>query len=183
LAGRRLAARGVTGEQAGEPGQGQHGVADQAVTHRGAAGLGRIVGDVQQPQAGRQVRAGHVRVVPEHRRAHDQGHVVPGQLVGQRAHRERQSAYVQRVVFGERGPLGRRGGPDRGVQRLGERDRFGPSVSPRDGRAVDQHGVGCVCDDVGELAQPGRVGRDSGGERPDHGGPGAGLVPVIQRQG
>ena len=42
--------RGVAGEQVGEPGQGQDGVAEQAVADRCAAGLGRVVGDVQQPQ-------------------------------------------------------------------------------------------------------------------------------------
>ena len=70
------------------------------VADRRAGGLGRVVGNVQQSQPGRQVRASHVRVVPEHRRAHDQGDIVPGELVAQRAHRERQPAHVLRVVFG-----------------------------------------------------------------------------------
>ncbi len=56
----RLGAGGVTGEHVGEPGQRQDSAADQAVAERPAADLGWVVGAVQQPQTGRQVRASRV---------------------------------------------------------------------------------------------------------------------------
>jgi hypothetical protein len=83
---------GVLAQEPGEGGEGQHGVAQQAVAHRSARRLGRVVGDVQEPGPARQVGTGHVGVVAEHGGAYHQGHVVTFQLLGQRPDGEGQPA-------------------------------------------------------------------------------------------
>ena len=79
-------------EQVGERGERQDGIAEEAVADRGPRRLAGIVGDVQQAQPGRHVRAGNIRVVAEHGGADDQREVVAIELVAQGAHRERQLA-------------------------------------------------------------------------------------------
>jgi hypothetical protein len=150
----RLAA-GALGHQRQQLLDGQDRVAEDAVPDRGAGGLGGIIGDLPQPQAVRQVIAGDVRVVAEDGRADDNGQVVSVQMPGQRPDRERQAALVQRMILGERRPLGGWRRPHRGVHLLGQGDRLIPARSPGHGRAEDQDRPLRGGDRAG---QPGRAG-------------------------
>ena len=130
---------GALGHQRQQLLDGQDRVAEDAVTDRGASGLGGIIGDVPQPDAVRQVIAGDVGVVPEDGRADDDSQVMSVQMPGQRPYRERQAALVQRMILGERRPLGGWRRPHRDVHLLGQGDGLIPARSSCHGRAEDQY--------------------------------------------
>jgi hypothetical protein len=177
----RLAADAV-GHQRQQLLDGQDRVAEDAVSDRGAGGLGGIVRDMPQPQAVRQVIAGDVGVVAEDGRAGDDGKIMSVQMPGQRPDRERQATLVQRMILGERRPLGGWRRPHRGVHLLGQGDRLIPARRARHGRAEDQDRPLSGGDRVGQAPQPGRVRAGAGGRAPhDRRAEGRGG-PVIQRQ-
>jgi hypothetical protein len=76
-------------------------VTDQRRARWRAGGLIRIISDVEQGRALRQVVTGDIRVITEDRRAGDQNNVVSPQLLGQRRDGEWQKALEKRVVLGK----------------------------------------------------------------------------------
>ena len=177
----RLAA-GTLGHQRQQLLDGQDRVAEDAVPDRGAGGLGGVVGDVPQAQAAGQVIAGNIGVVAEDGRADDDGQVMSVQMLGKRPDRERQAALVQRMLLGERRPLGGWRRPHRGVHLLGQGDGLIPARRARHGRAEDQDRPLGAGDRVGQAPQPGRVRAGAGGRAPHDRRAVGRRVPVIQWQ-
>ncbi len=161
-------------------------------------GLARLVREHGEARARLDERAGHERVLPEHRRTDREHQVVAAQGVAQPVAGRRQVPGEQLVILREAGPgteallvdgrpepLGQRhqGRPGVGVVGAGAGDQRGTLGAPHQGgELLDQRGVRGVCaHDAGrrgELVQPARR-REPVVHRHDHQGrpaPGDGLV-------
>ena len=129
---------GALGYQRQQLLDGKDRVAEDAVSDRGASGLCGVIGDMPQLQSVGQVVARGVVVVAEDGRADDDGEVMSVQMPGQRSDRERQVTKVQRVILGERCPLGGWRRPHRSVHFLGQGHGLVPARPSGNGCAEDQ---------------------------------------------
>ena len=141
----------------------------------------RIDRELNQLGALRQVVASHVGVVAEDLSADHDDEIVTLQHLIDLGDGHRHRACVQRVILGERRPIGQGAAVDGCAQLLGEGDACVPAAGPVDLGPEHQQRPLRPVDPVGELAEPLGVGGGALADGPHHRRTECRLLPVVER--
>ena len=159
---------GARPERVGERVQGERDVGHDRVAHRRPGRLVGVARDRDQLRARGQEIAGDVRVVGEHRRAHDEDQVVPLERLRERCDRGRQHALKGGMVLGKADPASarRRRRPHRHPLALGDLDRGIPRAARVDVRSRHEGRPARRLQPLRERRDVARRGRRAPAERP-----------------
>ena len=163
-----------------QPSESQSGIREQAVANRRFGRLVRIIGEVEQFGAVRQVVPGHPRVISEDGRADNHHKIMAPKHFTHRSNCSWQRALIERVIFRKRDALGERPHPNRRIEHFGKFDTRVPCLAACDVASVDEHGIAALVNDGAEIAQAVRIGCDPRGDPAENVASFDFLVPVIQ---